>query len=315
MPANLTPQYYEAKEKLEQATSAQDKIAALEEMLAVIPKHKGTDKLQANLRKRLSQVKKEGDKKKGGSRQDDPFVVEKQGAGQVVLVGLPNSGKSSLVKSLTNAKVKVASYPYTTPLPQPGMMPYQDILIQLLDIPPLTSEEPSGPLVGTLYRADFLLLVIDLHANNCVDQLQILLEHLGERGLLQEKEALVAGNKCDLPGTDEHIEIIEELISEAPDLLPVSATEGENLNQLKERIFQGLNIIRIYSKAPGKEPDYETPFTMKEGSTVMDFAASVHKDFKDQMKSARVWGSSRFDGQAVAQDYLLADGDVVELKL
>ncbi|MFW6008751.1 MAG: GTPase, partial [archaeon] len=177
MPANLTPQYYEAEKAFKNAKTKEEKIAALEEMLAVIPKHKGTDKLQADLRKKLSQIRKSDDNK-GGNIQDDPYLIEKQGAGQVVLLGFPNTGKSSIIKELTNAKVEVANYPFTTTLPKPAMLPYEDIKIQLVDTPPITEDGIPGPFMTTILNADLLLLLTDLSSDKCVDQLQILLKLL-----------------------------------------------------------------------------------------------------------------------------------------
>ncbi len=324
MPANLNPQYYEAEEAFRNARSVEEKIAALEEMLAVIPKHKGTDKLQADLKRKISNLKKEGKKKKGGSRQDDPYIVEKQGAGQVVLLGAPNSGKSSLVKKLTNARVKVGSYPFTTPLPQPGMMAYQDIKIQLVDTPPVTAEGIPGPFLNTIRNGDMLLIFTDLGSDNCLDQLQYLLNLMKSKRLLREEvspgvmafteeSCQVIGTKSDLDRDSERLLILKGIIPDCPEILPVSIKTGENLNELKNIIFTKLNIVRIYSKSPGKDPDRERPFVLKRGSTVIDFAREVHRDIAENLKEAKVWGSVRFDGQAVSQDYILEDEDIVEL--
>ncbi len=324
MPANLNPQYYEAEEAFRNAKSVEGKIAALEEMLAVMPKHKGTEKIQADLKKRISRLKKEGDKKKGGSRQDDPYIVEKQGAGQVVLIGYPNSGKSSLVKKLTNARIKIGAYPFTTPIPQPGMMPYQDIKIQLVDTPPVTDEGVPGPFLNTIRNADMLLLFTDLGNDNCVDQLQFLLHFLREKRLLREEVSpgvkaftednyQVIGARCDLDTANERLAILKELIVDCPEVIPFSVKTEENLQKLKEIIFTKLNIIRIYAKSPGEEPDMEKPFVLKKGATVIEFAREVHRDIAENLKEARVWGSVRFDGQAVARDYHLKDRDIVEL--
>ncbi|MFW6389799.1 MAG: GTPase [Halanaerobiales bacterium] len=324
MPANLTPEYYEAEKAFKSASTIEEKIAALNEMLAVIPKHKGTDKLRADLRKKLSNLKEEKGKSKGGEKQDDPYLVEKQGAGQVLLIGFPNTGKSSFVERVTNAKVEVASYPYTTSLPQPAMMPYENIKIQLVDSPPLTEDGIPGPFLNTIRRADLLLLFIDLSRENCIDQLQMSLEFLKEKRLLRaekipevqsftKNECPVIANKYEVEGSKERLEIIKELLPDTPDIIPVSVKTGENIDKLKEIIFQRLNIIRIYTKAPGKKADTENPFVLTRGSTIMDFAQKVHRDIAKNLKKARVWGSARFDGQSVSQDYVLEDQDIVEL--
>lgn len=323
MPANLTPQYYEAEEAFKNAKTKEEKIAALEEMLAVIPKHKGTDKLQANLRKKLSQIKKQ-DESKGGNVQDDPYLIEKQGAGQAVLLGFPNTGKSAIIKFLTNAKVEVANYPFTTTLPEPAMMPYEDIKIQLVDTPPLTRDGIPGPFMTTILNAELLLLIIDLSSDKCIDQLQDLFDLLEQRRIIRDdvpegvrafssaKYHIIA-TKSDIEGSKENLEIIKELVPDIDGIMPLSVENGENLNKFKEMLFNKLEIIRIYTKAPGKDPDLEKPFTLKKGATVYDFAQKIHRDIAKNLKKARVWGSARFDGQLVSKDYLLADGDIVEL--
>lgn len=324
MPANLPPEYYEAEEAYQKAGNINEKITAINEMLTVIPKHKGTDKLRADLRRKLSNLKEESKKNKGGKVQEDPYLVEKQGAGQVLLIGFPNSGKSSLVKRLTNARVEVASYPFTTNLPEPGMMPYEDIKIQLVDSPPITEDGIPGPFTNTIGKADLLLLFTDLGSETCVDQLQMLLDFLKEKRILRaekipgvqaftDEECLVIGAKVDIEGSRERLEIMKELIPETPEILTVSSKTGENLEELKKKIFNRLNIIRIYTKTPGKKADTERPFVLKKESTVMDFARKVHRDIANNFKKARLWGSARFDGQSVSQDYKLKDRDIVEL--
>lgn len=321
MPANLTPQYRAAEERYRRAGSPEEKAAALQEMLAVIPKHKGTEKLQAEIKSRLARLREEG-KKKSKSRRFNPFGVEKQGAGQVVLAGYPNCGKSALVGALTRAKVKVAEYPFSTTLPVAGMMPYEDTYVQLVDTPPVSPDNVPPGLIGTFREADALLLVVDACAADSLDQLEGLLQLLQERGVIDLSEEgetlapvpfLVAASKIDLPGGPENLQVLQEL---RPDLefLGVSCT-GAGLETLKEKLFAALEIIRVYGKAAGRPADLERPFILKRGSTVLDFAAMVHKDFPRRLKSALVWGSTRFDGQAVPRDYLLADKDIVELQL
>ena len=324
MPANLPPEYYEAEEAYQNAGNINEKIVALNEMLSIIPKHKGTDKLRAELRRKLSNLKDESKKDKGGKVQDDPYLVEKHGAGQVLLIGFPNTGKSSLVKTVTNAKVEVASYPYTTSLPEPGMMPYEDIKIQLVDSPPITEEGIPGPFLNTIRKADLLLLFTDLGSEKCVDQLQMLLDFLRDKRVLRDEkvpgiqvftkeECLVIGSKIDVEGSQQRLEIMKELISDIPEIITISNKTGKNLDKLKEKIFKRLKIIRIYTKAPGKKPDTDNPFVLDKNATVIDFAREVHRDIAENFKKARLWGSARFDGQSVSQDYELKDQDIVEL--
>jgi len=327
LPANLTPQYYEAEEAFKKAVTVEEKIAALEEMLAVIPKHKGTEKMQADIKRRLSKLREESLKKTKTSRAD-PFFIERQGAGQVAMLGFPNTGKSALLAAMTRAKPKVADYPFTTTAPLAGMMPYQDILIQLVDTPPVTGEAVPPGLSGTLRNADALLLLVDAGSDDCLDQLQFCLNYLkskkivreetvpGSRGITAERCLLLAA-RADLPGSQDNIQLIRDFLEENGcgriEVMPVSAVTGLGLEALRERIFQALDVIRIYTKVPGKEPDMKTPFILKRGSTVLELAEAIHRDLPRLMKAARIWGSARFEGQSVTRDYVLHDRDIVEI--
>jgi ribosome-interacting GTPase 1 len=323
LPANLTPIYYKAEENFKSATSIPDKIAALEEMMAVIPKHKGTEKIQADLKKRLSKLRDEG-LKKAKTGQKDPFYIERQGAGQVVLFGCPNSGKSSLLTALTRAKPKIADYPFTTSIPLAGMMPYQDILIQLVDTPPITEEIVPEGLAGTLRNTDLLLIIIDAGSDGCLEQLTTCFDFLHNRRLISDEfvqgrrvipkhRCLVLANKADLNESKDNMQIMRELGPEGLEIVPISATDGMGLDSLRERIFDMLEVIRVYTKIPGKAPDLDTPFILKKGGSVTDLAESIHRDLPKLLKSVKVWGSARFDGQSVNRDYLLHDRDVVEI--
>lgn len=317
LPANLTPQYYAAEEKYKKATTQEDKMAALQEMMATIPKHKGTEKLQASIKKRLAQMREESQQKKKQKGSYNPFYVKKEGAGQVVLTGCPNTGKSALVGTLTRAKVKVADFPFTTSLPEAGMMRYEDIWIQLVDTPPFTSDNIPTGLTGTLRQADALLLVIDLSTDDCLEQLETTLELLTEKELIDPSGEnpialpyLLLGAKADLENSADNLALLQELRPEV-EIIPVSICH--DLTSLQQKIFSLLNIIRIYGKAPGQKPDLERPFILKAGSTVVDLAYLIHRDLPQQFKTALVWGSARFDGQAVPRDYVLQDKDIVEL--
>ncbi|MGE5587872.1 MAG: GTPase [Clostridia bacterium] len=325
MPANLTPQYLEAEQAFKEAKTTAEKIAALEEMLAVIPKHKGTEKLQADIKRRLSKLREEGERKAKAGRQD-PFLVERHGAGQVALVGFPNSGKSALVGALTRAKVTVADYPFSTVLPIAGMMQFEDIWIQLVDMPPVTPEEMPPGMGGALRNADAVLMAVDVSSDDCLDQLEGVLSLLREKRILRDESDLEAGarghtladcmvvsTKVDAPRAREYLEILRECLPPGLEMVPVSVSTGENLEVLRRRIFDLLGIIRIYTKVPGEPPDMGQPFVLKKGSTVVDMAAAVHRDFPSRLKNARIWGSARFEGQSVPRDYVLQDRDIVEL--
>lgn len=323
MPANLTPEYRAAEEAFRQAKTPEEKLAALEEMLATIPKHKGTEKMQADIKRRISKLRRQREEKGGGPK-DNPFLIERQGAGQIVMLGYPNAGKSSLLASLTNAKPVIADYPFSTALPLPGMMSFEDILIQLVDTPPITSEGIPGNLTATLQGADGYFIVVDASSDECLDQAATSLAFLRQKRLVRDQvpegvravtiqECLILANKCDLPEAEDNLSVLTELAPEGVKVLPVSALRKTNLEELRRLAFRLLDVIRIYSKVPGKEPDMDAPFVMPRGSTVTDFAFAVHKDIAENLKSARVWGSARFDGQAVPYDYELEDKDVVEL--
>lgn len=325
MPANLTQQYYAAEEAYKQASTYEEKLAALEEMLATVPKHKGTEKIQAEIKKRLSRMRKEGGQGQGsGSRQEDPFSIESQGAGQVLLLGPPNSGKSALVQALTNAKTEPTEYPFATVLPIPGMMAYEDTAIQLVDTPPYVADAVPGNFGSAIRNAHLLALVLDLTDQDSVDHLVSMLDYLREKRILREEappgvraltcdKLLILGNKADSADYQEMVGLIEELVPDCPTLLPVSAVTGYNLDQFRALAFERLQVIRVYTKRPGKEPDLARPFILPAGSTVSDLAEFIHKDLADNLKTAKVWGSSKFDGQAVNHDYTLADRDIVEL--
>lgn len=323
MPANLTPQYYVAEDVYKKANTAEEKIAALQEMLAVIPKHKGTDKLQGDIRKRIAKLKKEQEKvsssKKGS---EDPFTIERQGAGQIFVVGYPNTGKSTLVGTLTSAKTNIQEYPFSTPLPVVGMIPYEDIHIQLIDTPPVTHEGFPGNFSNALRHCNIIIVLVDLSSGDCMEHIQGIIDNLKTRNLLSETktnksftidELIVLGTKSDLPHALDNLEIIHELVPNCPVIKPVSLVSGEGIEELSQELFGKLNVIRIYTKAPGQKPQLEKPYILPLGANITDLAENIHKDIAQNLKSARVWGSARFDGQNVEHDYVLADKDIVEL--
>jgi ribosome-interacting GTPase 1 len=329
MPTNLPPEYFEAEKQYKAATSPAEKIATLEELIGTIPKHKGTDKLRADLRRRLSKLKDSAQTKKGVSRQESAFRIDKEGAGQVVVVGCANVGKSALLTALTNASPEVADFPFTTWKPTPGMMLVENVQIQLIDTPPLNRDYLEPELLDLVRRADLVLLVVDLQADpikQLEDTVAVLAEHRILRRQLRDQDNtqqrglnfipfLVLVNKCDDEGSDEDFEIFCELLDDDWHLLSASARSGRNLELLRQAVFERLGIIRIYSKAPGNEPDTTAPFVMKKGGTLEDFAGKIHNDFVSSLKTARVWGEGVYDGQMVGRDHVLHDGDIVELHI
>jgi len=327
MPTNLPPDYFKIEEEFRRAKSNEEKIALLNEMMSVVPKHKGTDRLRADLRKKLAALKRAPKARKAVARYESPYHIEREGAGQAVLVGMPNTGKSALLRALTNAEPEVAPYPFTTWTPRPGMMKFENVQIQLIDTPPLNEEHIEPELMNLIRRVDLVLLVLDLQGypiQEFEDALALLEayriaplhlqdEHGDEKGW-SFKRFLVLVNKSDEPSDDEDVAVLEELLGEEWLLLPVSAETGRNLDEMRRAVFDMLGIIRVYSKPPGEEPDRSAPFVLDEGSTVEVFAAKVHRDFLETLKTARIWGAGVYDGQMVGRDRVLHDGDVVELR-
>ena len=326
MPTNVPPQYIEAEKRFREAKTTPEKIEALETMLAIMPHHKGTDKLRAGLRKRLSKLRDEQERRKGGSRAT-LFSVKREGAGQVALVGCPNAGKSQLLASLTNAEPEVGNYPFTTQRPQAGMSLFENIQIQLVDLPPLTVEHTEHWVFNIIRSADLLLLVLDL-SQDPVSELETIREILqGQRIFLRGeaeeetepgsfiKKWLLVGNKGDLPESAEHAAIFKELYKERFPLTIISATDGSGVEGVCSQIFSLLDCLRVYSKRPGREPDMGNPVILKQGSTVLDLAKEIHKDFAVKFDYARIWGGGKYDGQRVNRDYILQDGDIIELHM
>jgi ribosome-interacting GTPase 1 len=325
MPTNVPPVYYEIEKRYREAQSAEEKIVLIEEMIRVIPKHKGTEHLIGDLRSRLAKLRTAPQSNKGPGRHESTFRISKEGAGQVVIVGLPNVGKSALVAMLTHATPEVAAYPYTTWEPTPGMMMVQDIPVQLVDTPPLNPDHIEGEMIDLLHRADLIVLMVDLQSDplgQAETAIALLEDHRiplraraaqGENGGPPTVPLLIVANKNDDESSDEDVQILRELLEGDWPLLGISVTTGRHIQAFQEAVVDKLDVIRVYAKPPGKPPDRSAPFIMKRGSTVADVAAKIHRAFLETFKSARIWGSGEFDGQVVSRDHVLQDGDVVEL--
>jgi ribosome-interacting GTPase 1 len=328
MPANLTAQYLKAEEAYRRATTPEEELECLQVMLAEIPKHKGTDKLQADLKAKIAKVKRELQAERKSGKKTRGFRIPRQGAGTAVIIGGPNAGKSQLLRALTHATPEVAPYPFTTQVPIPGMMPYQDVFVQLVDTPPITSDFMEPYTQGLIRGSELALLMVDLGDDSGIEQCQEVLDRLqntktrlGVRSYLDENDiglsytqTFLVPNKIDLPDARERLELFHELCRwEFPEYV-ISAQEGLGLEPLREAIYRAMDVVRVYSKLPtAKEADRERPFTLRRGSTVLDMAEQVHKDFVERLKFARVWGEAVHDGTVVKGDYVLHDGDVVEL--
>ncbi len=325
MPTNLPPDYFNVEKKHRAAKTVAEKITTLEELISIVPKHKGTEKLRGDLRKRLSKLKQSPQTRKGGSRQESVYQIDREGAGQVVVVGPANVGKSALVAALTNARPEVAEHPFTTWAPTPGMMEVGKAQIQLIDTPPLDKEYIEPELAELIRRADLVLVMLDLQAYP-LEQYEATLEMLkalrvvpaepasGDAQLLPKPMIFVV-NKVDDQSLDEEFAVLCELLPQACPFLPVSVSASRHLELLKQTVFETLGVIRVFAKPPGEEADLSAPFVLTQGSTIEDLAAMVHQDFLENLKAARIWGSGVFDGQQVGREHVLQDGDIVELRI
>jgi uncharacterized protein len=328
MAVNLTPQYLEAEAECKRAQTAEERLECLKKMWALVPKHKASEKLQAELKTKMSETREEVEReKKHPKKVGVSYKIPRQGAGQVILLGGPNAGKSRLLTRLTRATPEVAPYPFTTREPHAGMMEWEDARVQLIDTPPITADYLE-PYVSSMVRAvDASVLMLDLGDDDGPFAAETVIERLAavktvlvgqapaeiaDPAIHYSKTLLVA-NKSDLPGAADRLEIVREMFGQRFPIHVLAAESGKGLEEVRTAIYRVLNVIRVYSKRPGKPADKESPFTCPAGSTVAQMAELVHRDFAEKLKSARVWGTGVFDGQTVTRDHVLHDKDVVEL--
>lgn len=322
VPANLTPQYRAAESRFKAAKSAAERRAALEEMLATIPKHKGTEKMQADLKRRLARARQEEETR--SARHGYTVKVEPEGAAQVVILGPPNAGKSSLLGAFTRAEPAIGEYPFTTTRPQPGMMPYEDVQVQLVDLPPVTREHLDSWMPNVVAAADAAILVIDPTSSEVPDDVEAVRERLAAVRVRLVGELPEDGDPRDtfLPtlavitkldrARREDLEVLEELYGGEFPLVSVSVATRAGFEAFKVAVWRRLQLLRVYAKPPGKPADRTAPFVLPEGSTVLDLAELVHRELAEKLAFARLWGG-KLDGQRVSRDFELRDRDVVEL--
>jgi len=343
MPVNAPVEYFKAEEKFLSARSRDEKIKYLEEMIRLLPKHKSSENVLRNLRKKLAKLRSQQEKK---AVSKPKFVIKKEGAGQVCLMGLTNSGKSTLLKQLTNVDVEIANYAYTTKEPVVGMMRYEDVQIQLIEIPSTFTND----VMSVVRNCDGIVFVLD-GEKNLDEQKQRLLEIMQNskikinekpkdikiekktlggieirggyriRGSIDDvKQILLASGYSNcLVIVNENVDI--EDIMDAMDrslvyknaVYLVTKRKDIDFERIKEEIWSMLSLIRIYTKSPGKSPE-KNPITLPVGSCVRDAASMIHKDFLSRFKFARVWGKSvKFNSQKVGLDHVLADKDILEI--
>ena len=328
MPANLSPEYKKAEQAYRAAREPRERLDCLKEMLRSIPKHKGTEHLQADIKSRIKELTDElAGPKKGGAR-GTSFTLRHEGAAQVCLVGPPNSGKSTLHVALTGSHSEVGAFPYTTQAPVPGMLAYEDIAFQLVDLPPVSREHMEPALWGVLQGADAAWLVVDLTDPDCTEQVTAIREDLARHKIVLDEAwpapktddalearlpTLLVANKSDLDPDPDEVKVLEELLGIRYPAFAVSAKTGKGLGDLAPFLFRALDVVRVYSKVPGKPADKQRPFTVRRGASVLDVARLVHQDVAATLKYARLWGSGEFDGQQVGPEHRVADGDVLEL--
>ncbi len=329
MPANLTPQYYEAERRYRLAKTNQERLVILKELWAIMPKHKGTDKLQADLKAKISRLKREMQKKTVVGKSTYSHHIAREGAAQVVLLGPSNVGKSQILASLTSANPQVAPYPFTTRDTMVGMMKFENINIQLVDAPPITREYMEPWFSEIIRETDLVLLTADLGSDSLLEDIEAVIRKLEESKIklvarepevkvMQEmryKRAVIGANKRDLPNANKRLRTLKDNYSDKFPIYSLSAKSRGGVDGLRERIYKTLNIIRVYTKSPGKEVDRSEPIILKRGSRVMDAARAIHKDFANRLRYARMWGSGKFEGQKVQKDHPLEDGDTIEFHI
>jgi ribosome-interacting GTPase 1 len=328
MPANLSPEYKQAEHAYRAAREPRERLDLLKEMLRTIPKHKGTEHLQADIKSRIKELTEELSGPRKGAARGAQFALRREGAAQICLVGAPNAGKSTLHAALTRSHSEVGPFPYTTKAPVPGMLPFEDIAFQLVDLPPVSPEHIEPGTIGALQGADAAWLVVDISDPACTEQTAFIRDALARRKVLLDERwpapppddvftarlpTLLVASKSDLAPDPDEVKVLEELAGVRYPALAVSAATGQGLEKLARFVFDSLGVVRVYSKVPGKPPERERPFVVRSGSRVLDVARLVHQDVAATLKYARVWGSGEFDGQQVGPEHCVADGDVLEL--
>jgi hypothetical protein len=328
MAVNLPPQYHDAEAEYKKAQTPEAKLVALRKMWVILPKHKASEKVQSQLKTKISELTDEIEVAQSTVKKSPTSIkIPRQGAGQIVLVGSPNSGRSSLLRKLTKATPEVALYPFTTREPVPGMMDFEDVRVQLIELPPITADFYENYVTDFTRGADGVALVVDMGDDDGPFAAEVVIEQLKKRRRILVDQlpevdddpsvyhikTVVVANKMDVEGAKDRLEIFKEMMGNRFRIIEVSAETGQGLDQLKAELYRLLGVIRIYSKLPGKPADMTAPFTIPIGGTVLDFAEKVHSELAENLKSAKVWGSARFDGMSVTKDHVLQDKDIVEL--
>jgi hypothetical protein len=328
MAANLTPQYHKAERAYRRAASAAEQLACLQDMLRELPKHKASEKIQSELKQKISRAKQEVENERKTGKRANAVRIAPQGAGTVAILGGPNAGKSQLLASLTRATPEIAPYPFTTRAPLPGMMDFEGVPIQLIDTPPITADYLEPYMQDLIRGVDVAVLIVDLAADEGIEHVQQVLDklnstrtRLANRTYLDETDVglsytrtLLVPNKLDAAGAADRLEFLHEW--RRPDFpeYPVSAVVGTGLAALREAIFRALGVIRIHTKLPAEqEPDRSRPLILRSGGTVLELAELIHEELAAKLAFARVWSHGEQEAAQVKGDHVLQDQDVVEL--
>ncbi len=299
MPVNAHPEYVAAEKRYSLSKTDEERLAALEEMVRTMPKHKSAEALRRNIRTRYKKLKEklEGKKKKQKAARSKKGIRKEEM--QAVLVGLTNSGKSSLLSSLTNAKPKISPIPFTTKEITIGMMDYEKVKIQLIDMPSINLKEFDR---GIANDTDILLIIITRP-----EELGKILPFLKK----SHGKKLVILNKIDLLNKKQISKFSNELSKYDP--LFISIKNKQNINELKKRIFLSFNKVRVYTKQNNQIS--KEPVVLDEGSIIKDVAEKIRKKFSSQVREARITGpSAKFPNQKVSLEHKVKDGDMVEFK-
>ncbi|MBM3246964.1 TGS domain-containing protein [Candidatus Pacearchaeota archaeon] len=301
MATNPGYEFTQAEKHYDEAQTDEEKLKALEEMIRTMPGHKSAEALRANLRSRYKRIKLEMVEKKKRGKQTNRQTIKK-GDMQAVLVGLTNAGKSSILKILTNANPKIASYGFTTQEPEIGILYYQTCPIQIIDLPAIGAETFETGIINT---ADTILVVIEkIHEISEIEK--VLEKAKGKR--------IIIFNKIDLYDEQTKRKIQETLRTKRYNFALISCKTREGIEELKEKIFKSFSKIRVYTKQPGKQADPD-PIIMNPGAIVEDAAKIIFKGRLDVIKRIRIWGpSSKFGGQEVGIKHELKDKDTLEFQ-
>jgi ribosome-interacting GTPase 1 len=338
MPANLSPDYKKAEQAFRAASDEHERLDCLKEMLRTIPKHKGTEHLQADIKSRIKSLSDElSGPKKGGKRTGPVHSIRPEGAAQIALLGPPNAGKSALHGKLTGSRAVIGPYPHTTHEPMAGMIPYADIHFQLIDLPAISTDFVPPWIQTALHPADAALLVVDPADPASPEAVGFVRDRLREKKIslsavwpadaapidVDEEEdpfqirlpTLLVANKADLSAGPADLDALIELADIDFPTVSVSVETNSGLDRIAAFLFERLGIVRVYTKLPGKPPEKDKPFTVRHGATVLDVATLVHRDLAGALRYARSWGKRVYDGQQVGPEHEVADGDIIELHM